>query len=303
MKTRYVYYKEDTGLITEIRNDESDSGLPFIICNLDEVIDILSMKASTIDYIVAYNKIEEKHILIKKDNIIRLRKQSKEPIKIPYKETLKSDLKLIYYAGNTLEVSLNLANISPLYQTDFRSQVSFEKGTEFRILVKEKDTEKLLNEYIIDGQELMDEGQIYFELDKGISSDNVEFYTYNLLPEYSWHKEDVIFITPMKQGKKYDVHTADTKLKKDEYFYHLIAEIIDGELKITNKIKNLNLIRFENDIDFYIVDKLDPNILYGKFSLGIEELKMNEIVVPFDESLKGKTIMYNHKYISVLVKE
>jgi hypothetical protein len=240
---------------------------------------------------------------MKKDNVIRLRKQRKEPIKIPYKESLKSDLKLIYYSGNTLEVSLDLANISPLYQTDFRSEVSFEKGTEFRILVKEKDTGKLFVEYIIDGQELMNEGQMYFEMGDEITPDNVEFFTYNLLPEYSWHKEDVIFVTPMKQGKKYDIHTADTKLKKDEYFYHLIVENSDYGLKIKNKIKSLNLIRFENDIDFYIVDKLDPNILYGKFSLGAKDLKKNEILVPFDESLKGKTIMYNHKYISVLVKE
>jgi hypothetical protein len=303
MKKRYVYYKEDRGQITDILAEKKDEKQAYIVCDVDEVIDFLSGKRGTNEFIIAYNKTEDKHVMMKKDNVIRLRKLSKEPFKIPYKEENISDLNLIYYIDNTLEVSLDVSRIAPLYQTDWKKEVRFEKGTEIRILIKKKNDDKFVKEYIIDAQELLQSGQMFFDLEKDITPDNIELFTYNLFETYSWYKASLKVTSPLREKIKFEIHKADTKVKSDSFTYHLIIQNDSKSIKITNNIESLKLIRFDSFIDFFIVDKHDPNILYDKFTLTKEHLNKKEIVLHLDIDLKGKTILYNHKYISVLIKE
>jgi len=303
MKTRHVYYDEKTGRITDILKEKKDVGDNFIECDIDEVVDFLSMKKSFNEYIVAYNKTENKHVLMKKDNVIRFRKQSKVLYKIPYDEDSINDITIIYYVGNTLEISLDLSRLSPLYQTSFKDDIKFEKGTELRLFLKEKNTGTLLKEIIIDAQELLESGQLFYDLEDNIKSDNVELFTYQMFESYTWYKASVRLISPVKEGIKFDIHKADHKVRDKEFFYHLIVDNYYKKIRIHNNITNLNQIRFERDIDFFIVDEHDPNILYESFSLSEDQLKQEVIMIDCKVDLKGKTILYNHKYISLLIKE
>jgi len=302
-KQRYVYYDKKTGRIKDILNKRKRGRAPYITCSLEDVIGFLAGTESKIHYVVAYNRETKKTVLMKKDNIIKFRAPSKKLTKIPYKVNTESDLTLIYYSDNVLEVTLDVSRISPLYQTNFREEVTFERGTEFRITLKEKDSGNLLKELVLDAQDLLNHGQLFFELEDHIYPNNVEFFTYKVLNTYSWFKGKIKLISPAKEKIKFDIHKADNQPRSKDFTYHLIVEMTKEGLRITNNIDNLKLIRVYDQIEFFIVDEHDPNILYEKFSLTEEDLENKVIVVPLDCDTKGKNILYNHKHISVLKEE
>jgi len=300
MKTRYVYYDVNTGRIKEILSKRKPGRARYVECSNKEVEGFITGTVGINDWIVAYDRILEKHVLIEKNNIIKLRKASKSLYKIPYKKTIDSDLTLVYYSDNVLEVSLDVSRIAPLYQTNFKDDVVFEKGTEIRITLKEKDSGNLLKEFIIDAQELLESGQMFFDLYDHIYRDNVEFFTYKLFEKYSWFKGSVKLISPIKNRIKFDIHKADSKPQSKDFTYHLIMTPTKTGLKIQNNIENLKLIRYYNPIEFFVVDKHDPNILYEKFDLNEEHLGDKMIMIKLKTDTKGKSVLYNHKYISVL---
>ena len=300
-RDRYVYYDEVTGLISEISKNE-DNSRSYIKASMEEVVGFVSGEKSISNYLVAYSYDKKRYILMKKDNIIRLKRKS-ELVTIPYKMTEQSDISIIYYSDNVLEVSLDMSNISPLFQSDFKDEVRFENGTELRIVLKEKDSGNLLVEYVIDCQELLKSGQMFFKLFDHIYPDNVEFFTYPMFNTYSWYKGQVKLISPVKEKIKFDIQSSDHIIKYKGYDYHLVIEKLDDGIKITNNIDNLKVIRFDKQIEFFVVDRYDPNILYAKFSLLEEDLKNKAIIVPLDCDINGKSILYNNKYISVLLKK
>ena len=300
-RDRYVYYDEITGLISEISKNRDDTK-KYIKCSIDEVVGFISGEKSISNYIIAYSYDKEKYIIMKKDNIIRLKRKN-ELIKIPYEANDKNDITIIYYSDNILEVSLDMSNISPLFQSDFKDEIKFESGTEFRLVLKEKDSGNLLVEYVIDCQELLEAGQMSFELYDHIYPDNVEMFTYPMFNTHSWYKGQVKLISPVKEKIKFDIQRSDHIPKYAGYEYHLVFEKCDQGLKIINNIDNLKLIRFNKQIEFFVVDKHDPNILYAKFALLEEDLKTKAIIVPLDCEIDGKSILYNNKYISVLLKK
>jgi hypothetical protein len=303
MKKRYVYYDVNTGHIKEILSVRKPGRARYIECSNDEVRGFITGEIGINDWIVAYNKKLDKHILIEKNNVIKLRKPSKTLYKIPYKKTIDSDLTLIYYSDNVLEVSLDVSRIAPLYQTNFRDEVVFERGTEIRITLKEKDSGNLLKEFVIDAQELLKAGQLFFDLYDHIYSNNVEFFTYKMFENYSWFKGSIKLMSPIKNKIKFDIHKADSKQESENSSYHLIMTPTKTGLKIKNNIEDLKLIRFHDQIEFFVVDKHDPNILYEKFSLTEEILKDKVILIKLDTDMRGKSILYNQKYISVLKED
>lgn len=302
MKTKFVYYNVKTGFITDILKTRKRGRGKYIECPIEDVIGFLDGSEGIANWVVAYNNDLKKTILIKKDNIIRLRAPSNRLSKVPYKANTLSDLTIVYYSDNVLEVSLDMSRISPLYQTNFRKDVTFERGTEIRITLKEKDSGNLLKEIVVDAQDLLDSGQMFFDLYDHIYSDNVEFFVYKLFESYSWSKGKVKLISPIKDKIKFDIHKADTKKRSTDFSYHLIMKATEKGIRITNNIENLKLIRFHEQIEFFVVDKHDPNILYDKFTIVEEDLDSKTMMFPLDCDVRGKTILYNHKYISVLLE-
>jgi len=303
MKKRYVYYDVNTGQILDILSKRKRGRARYIECTNDEVKGFITGDVGVNDWIVAYNKVLEKYVLIEKNNIIVIRKPSKSLYKIPFKKTMDSDLTLIYYSDNVLEVSLDVSRFAPLYQTNFRKEVRFERGTEIRIILKEKDSGNLLKEFVIGAQDLLDEGQLFFDLYDHIYQHNIEFFTYKVFEKYTWYKGAVKTMSPIKNKIKFHIHKADTLASSKDFTYHLIIIPTKGGVRIENNIEDLKLIKLNEPIEFYIVDRHDPNILYEKFALSEEHLSDEIIMVKLKTDAKGKSILYNHKYISVLIKE
>jgi len=299
-RTRYVYYDKKTGFITDILKTRKRGRAAYISCDVDEVIGFLSGQIGMTEYVVAFNTVKEEHELIKKDNVILFREQSKELYKIPYKKDVETDLRLVYYTDNVLEVTLDMSRISPLYQTNFKDDVVFENGTEIRLVLKEKDSGNLLKEFVIDAQDLLESVQLYFELYDHIYPDNVEFFTYKMFNSYSWCREKLRLTSPMKERLKFEIHKADSKRRSESFDYHLIIKPTKKGIKIKNNITSLKLIRFHKAVEFFIVDKHDPNILYEKFFLDKDDFESKIIDISLDTDITDKTILYNQKYISAL---
>ena len=299
-RTRYVYFDKKTGFITHILPTRRRGRAKYIECDISEVIGFLDGSKGVNRYVVAYNTETKQNSLIEKNNIILFRKQSKNLYKIPYRRNIETDLRLVYYSDNVLEASLDMSRISPLYQTNFRDEVYFERGTEIRIIIKEKGKDSLLKEIQIDAQELLDSGQMFFKLYDHMSADNVEFFTYKLFNTYSWAFGKNKLISPLTEKIKFEVHKADSKRRSKNFEYHLIVNVTEDGLKIKNNIEKPKLIRFSRNIEFFIVDKHDPNILYEKFYIDKYDIDEKEITIKLNTDAAGKTILYNNKYISVL---
>jgi hypothetical protein len=300
MKTKFIYYDKETGRIKEILGSRKRGRAPYIETDFENVRGLITGEMGMNQWVIAYNTVAKKHVLMEKDNVIKFREIPKTPMKIPYKKNAISDLTLVYYSDNVLEVSLDVSRIAPLYQTNFKDEVRFERGTEIRIIAREKDSGNLLKEFVIEAEDLLDSVQIFFELFDHIYPDNVEFFTYKMFGSYSWSKGTIKLISPMKDRIKFHIHKADSKLRSKDFTYHLIMTPTEKGLKIINNIESLKLIRFYDDIEFYLVDKHDPNILYEKFSLNEDELQESVIMLDLKTDAKDKSILYNHKYISVL---
>lgn len=300
MKKKYVYYDKDTGQLRDILSKRKRGRAKYIECTIDEVVGFITGEWGMNSWCVAYNQDEKRHMLMEKNNVIKLRKASSELYKIPYRKNTETDITLVFYEDNVLEVSLDVSRIAPLYQTNFREDIQFERGSEIRLVLKEKDSGNLLKEFVIEAQDLLEAGQLFFDLYEWIYQDNVEFFTYKLFPSYSWHKGVIKLMSPIKSRIKFDIHKADMRPTKDDFSYHLIMQSTEKGLKVVNNIENLKLIRFNNQIEFFVVDPHDPNILYEKFVLTEDDLQSKHLSVKLEADTSGKAILYNHKHISVL---
>lgn len=299
MKTRYVYYNKETGFIEEILSKRKRGRSPYVECDNSEVEGFIMGTKSINTYVIAYNKDTDKHVLIERNNVVAFRKQSKELYKIPYRKNYQSDITLVYYEDDVMEISLDMSRISPLFNTNFGEQVKFELGTEIRIVVKEKGTDELVQQIIIDAQKLLEEGQMFFEM----KNKNIELYTYKLFNSYSWFKGTKRYTSPIKRKTNFNIYRADTKISSNNYSYHIVVKPTESGATIENNIENLKLIRFNEKLDFFIVDRHDPNILYEKFYLSEQDLKRKNILIDLETDLKGKSILYDNKFISVFLKE
>jgi len=302
MKTRYVYYDKRNGMITDISNEPIENKDTYIECPIDDVIGFLNGTKNMNKYIVAYHFDEKKYMLVKKDNNIKMKSPSGGLYKIPYEKDAISDLTLTYYDDNVLELTLDLTRISPLYQTDFRKDVRFEDGFQIRLVLREKDTDNLLKEIAVSANNVLDSGQMFFELYDHITPDNLEIYTYKFFDTITWCRGDKKLLSPIKSNIKFDVHKAHTKPISKDFEYHLIVKPDDKTLKVTNNIESVKLIRMYNEIDFYVVNKHDPNILYDTFFITKSMLELDEFNIELKCSMEDKSILYNHKFISVLLE-
>lgn len=302
-KVRYVYYDKFTGQILEIISKRKRGTATYIKCDIEEVLPLIKGETGINDLIVAYDNEVKKHLLVEKNNIIKLRNLGSKLYKIPNKRESTFDLRLLLYPKSyVLEVTLDPANISYLYNTNFREQVIFEKGTEIRIFIKDKKGEKLFKTIVVEAQKLLDAGQLLYDISE-LDMKDISFYTYRMFQKCIWYKGTSRFLSPVKDKIKFEVQKADTKKRHKDFSYHLIITHKDGELKIKNNIEDLKLVKVFEPIDFFVVDKLDPNILHGTFSLTIDSLKKDSFLVELEKSQGDKTLLYNHKYISVLFEE
>ena len=300
---RYVYYNKFSGEILEILRKRKRGPAKCIECDIEEVLPLISGKKGMNDLIVAYDNEIKKHLLVEKNNIIKLRNLGSKLYKIPYKREANFDLRLLLYPKSyVLEVTLDPANISYLYNTNLREEVMFEKGTEIRIFIKDKKGEKLLKTIVIEAQKLLDAGQLLYDISE-IDMKDISFYTYRMFQNCIWYKGKSRFLSPIKDKIRFDIQKADTKRRHRDFSYHLVITHKDGTLKVKNNIEDLKLVKIFEPVDFFIVDKLDPNILHGTFSLTIDSLEKDLFLVELDKIPGDRTLLYNHKYISVLFEE
>lgn len=302
MNPRYIYFDKTTGVILDILKTRKRGRAKYVTVDLETVRPILEGTMGTHELVVAYDHDKEDFVLLEKDNIIKLRHYSKELYKIPNKVIEDYDLRIdLFTAGNGMEVSIDPSRMSTMYSTDFRDEVCFEKGTEIRIYVKDKVGEELLKTVVIDAQRLLENGQLFYALD--VDPNDVSFYVERVFDNYMWRKGIAKFMSPMKDMIRFEIQKADLKRRSPKYEYHLqITSAKDG-IEILNNIENVKLVKIFDEIEFYLVDKYDPTIMYEKFVLQPKSFKREKIYVRLKETLEGKTILYNHKHISVLIED
>jgi hypothetical protein len=195
---------------------------------------------------------------------------------------------------------LDPSNLSCLYNTNFREEVRFEEGTEIRIFIKNKNGEKLQKTIVINAQEILDKGQLFFNV-KDLNLKDISFYTYRMFESCIWYRGKSRFLSPAKEKIKFDVQKADSKRKREDFCYHLELKNRGENIEIKNNIEDLKLVKVFDPLEFFVVDRLDPNILYETFEVSLDDLKYSVIIIPLKAELnKNHTILYNHKYISVL---
>ena len=302
MKTRYVYFDPKTGVIKEILNKRKRGRAKYVISNDEVVGGIVAGTMGMMDLVVAYNRDQEEYVLLERDNIIKLRYYGKDLYKIPKRTIEDYDLRIdVFLGGNALEVSLDPERMSTMYSTDFREEVCFEAGTEIRIYIKDKEGNETLETIIIDAQELLENGQLFFELED-IDPSQVTFWTNRVFDKYMWRVGKTKFLSPMRDKIKFEVQRAHLKKQSPSFNYHLTVRETEDGLAIQNDIENIKLVKIFDEIEFFIVDRYDPTIMYDKFAIQPETFKHKEIEVVIKGGMKGKTILYNHKYISILIE-
>jgi len=302
MKTRYIYFDKKTGVMTDILNKKKRGRAPYVTTDYDTIGPVIMGKKGWLDYVVAYDREQKKYILLERDNVIKLRYYGDGLYKIPKRTKEDYDLRIdVFSDGNAIEISLDPTRISTMYSTNFVKDVHFEKGTEIRIYIKDKNGEELFDTLIIDAQKLLENGVMFFEL-KETDVNNLSFHTERVFDNYMWRKVDSKFLSPMRDNVKFEVQKAHLKRKSELFEYHLVLNKTDDGLIIKNNIDNLKLVKLFEDVEFYIVDKYDPMLLYEKFVLPPDAFNSKTIVVDIKQQLEGKTILYNHKYISVLIE-
>ena len=219
-KKCYVYYEKDSGRISAIIKKRKPGRAPHIECDISDVIGFLDNSWNKNEFVVTFNKNEGKTVIMKKDNIVKLRQESQKLYKIP-KNDSESEFNIVYYPDNILEVRFDMERISPLYMTDFKSDVQFEKGTEIRIFIVDKKSGTQYKELIIEAQELLEAGVLFFRLPDECHLNNIAFYTYKLLNSYHWSIGKQKIISPMKENIKYDIYKADIQ-RREGFEYNLV---------------------------------------------------------------------------------
>ena len=302
MNPRYIYFEKETGMITGVLADRKKGRAKYLTVDLEVVMPLLEGKKGMLDYVVAYDYDKEDYVLMDRDNIIKLRYYGKELYRIPNKTINDYDLRIELFVGaKVLEISIDPSRMSTMYATDMRDEVQFELGTEIRIYIKNKAGDKTLKTIVIDAQKLLENGQLFYELED-IDANDVSFYTHRVFENYMWRSGKIQFLSPSKDQLKFEIQKADSKKRSPKFDYHLNIKQTDKGINIENKIESLKLMRIFSDVEFYIVDKYDPTLLYEKFILTPDAFKQKSILIPTKETLEGKSMLYNHKHISVLME-
>jgi len=302
-KQRYVYFDKKTGMITDILSVRKRGRAKYVTVDVDDVIPFINGTKGLFESIVVYNRDTETYNLVERNNIIKLRYYGEKLYKIPKKNMVNYDIKIeIYTEGNTMEITIDPSRMSSLYATDFRDEIKFEKGTEIRLYIKNKVGEKLLKTIIIDAQKLLDQGQMFFDL-HNIDLNDISFYTHRIFDNFMWQKGTMKFMSPVREKLMFEIQKADHRRKREDYEYHLVITQYNEGIEIINNIENPKLVKIFDEIEFFIVDKYDPTVLYDKFIIPTKAFKNNHFFIKTKETLKGKGILYNHKYISVLIEE
>lgn len=290
-KKCYVYYDKFSKNITEILNAKKDEG-DYIVCDKKEVLPILSGKIGMMDLMVCSGKIVERSKPIKLERI------TDEPYEIPYSDGGDFDMRVVYYPDNVLEITLNVNNLMP--------DTKFERGSEFRITLKTKSTDELLRTIIIPANDILLYSSLYYELYDHIKIDDVVFFTERVFKNYYWTKRNLKLTSPMKNGLNFHIHIADTEKRTDTFQYHLEMKYDPdhgGFYSIKNNIQEFSLLKIYEPIKFFIVDENDYNILYDTFEIDPEMLVTKDIGIMCKTNPEGKLMLYNHKYISVLLEK
>lgn len=304
MKLRYVYFDKKTGIMTDILSKRKRGRAKYVITDEETVGPIVAGKKSWLDLIVAYNRDEKNYVLLEKDNIIKLRYYGDKLYKIPKTTIEDYDLRIDLFAGgNALEISLDPSRMSTMYGTDFREEVKFEKGTELKIYIRDAVGEKDLETITVDAQKLLENGQLFYELKNNVDAKNVSFYTLRVFDKYMWRTGKTSFLSPIRDKIRFEIQKADLKRKSEKFEYHLVVKKTDDGVTIRNNIENIKIVKIFDDIEFFIVDKYDSAILHEKFVLQPSSFKIKNIDVSLKTDLKNKTILYNHKHISILMEE
>ena len=155
-KDFFVYYNEWTGEIQSAGTAErNDTRLPFIKTS-DKVIErIIHGRANHKHYMVSFDDNNDFRV-IKKDNVLRLRKQEDSLFMLPGRRLDKWDIRVKFYAvNNKMTVELNPDSIRVLTNMNLRAELKIEEKRNLNLFVIRKNQpDYLIETFEIDPADL-----------------------------------------------------------------------------------------------------------------------------------------------------
>lgn len=308
----YVYYNEYTGAISAVTTVPhiyiTDPELVVTLQDTDAPKEIIAGRKSVADFIVAYDDKDELSVQGKGD-VLRWTRRSSKLVNVPIQFEQKKDdvfdldVRFVYHVRDDIvrlvvtdKIRQRIAN--PLGNRQFR----IASGHKLALFITDAndpdfihDTIEFPLEDLIRHQELIIENfSLKIGKNTGLwTSDNFQSYRF-----------DVVQQRYVKSRYDDDVKSRiSTVLQSDEESHIQITPLEENHLQITNRIKNMNEVKFfEPEFKLYVCND-DPDNYEGQLTFSMNDLEVDRpktFKIPID--IRDKTLLYSGNRITVTLR-
>lgn len=208
-KQWFVHYDKWTGAIKSIgRSKNKNSTYPFIIDESDNSDMILKGLLNEKEFSVTFDDNDNLRMM-KKNEIIRITRNSDELIQIPRSDMKDWDIRLKLYTKNhKLVIEINPSSISRLTRFTHRKKVMVdENATMDFYVIKHNNPDYLVESFSIDPHDLISNGSVSLDLlpvFKYVGFDEIGFLTCRIFKQYSFFvtNDTLLHVSRGMQKKK-----------------------------------------------------------------------------------------------------
>lgn len=239
-KEFYVYYNEWTGeIISTGCSLRTNTKFPFIKTTDMLAERILQGHINHKKYMVSFDDATDKMGIVKKDNVLRLRKQEDNLFLIPDTRLDKWDIRAKFYtANNKMTVELNPDSIRQLTNFNIKADLKIEDSRNLNLFVVRKNQPDLLVETLeIDPRDLIEHDVLSIDVSsivKHISYDEISLLTRRNFEHYYCEVIHSKYLP--KLGSTSRVRGNKIYVAKDYPDSHISFEQVDGHLLVSTTI-------------------------------------------------------------------
>lgn len=267
----FVYYDPENGSIKKIQLQQLDEGEFITVTDSNEYVrSILDSKTSEHDYIVAFDKEQDRKCLFKKDSFLRkLHSDNDNLYGIPFKaEADYEDQVNLNFHLNTkrLEIVVNRSALENLLNAMSKERIHIQLDEDIIFyLVDKHDPNKILETVKCDPNRLVNQ-KINVDLDWLTEEqlNRLVVWTKRFFHSYSWSWQAKQLVTPEANGYVYSINLGHNSKSTD---CHLLLKFTEKGVIIKSNVKDPKKLKFYDTLAVHLIKNNDPSQYYGTFGI------------------------------------
>jgi len=301
----YVYYNDWTGEILSVGNYlRTDTPAKCILTEDLAAGNIVSGIASDQDYIVGFDS-DNKQKLIRKSDILRLRKQEEALFLLPEQSLNSWDIRVRLYKKNAqLVIEINSDMVSKLVAYEHQRIILTNRAYINFYLIRRNDPDYLIKTISVDAEDLINYGKISFDINDIITSanmDDISILTRRYFKNYYFELFNDQFVNTDVKIPSNSIHqlwqNADNNQNAHIVFTQKGTQVEVESLVSAEQLTDVGM--NHTRIPFYLVGE-QPDDYLQKVNINIAKIRMGQKEnFTTDYDIMNATILFQNSKLKI----